>query len=198
MPNYGALGLAADAANAQTHGGIINKASGLAGLLGGPLGMLAGPVLGAVGGLLAPNPYKQKEKADAKAQARKIGAVNANLRPQQARYNLSRNLPEFDDILKKLVLGSAAKKFGSAGNTGAKDMGIDFNYALAKINERNNPWAPETTTMGDANRPAGLAPQGMPINYGGGGPGAGKMRPPDVEGPEMYAGALMRKYGMER
>jgi len=160
---------AAGAANAAS--GAANMGGGLLSLLGGPAGPLIGGGISALSSLFAPNPYKQKEKWDAKAQQRRINAVNENLKPDQPRYNLSKNLPQFDELLKKITLGLANESFG--GERG-KGMGIDFGSLLAALNQSS-------------------APAQVPnmVAYG-------NKRAPDAEGPDMYAGALMRKYGLER
>jgi len=131
-------------------------------------GMLISSGANLLGGLLAPNPEKQKEKYAKKAMGRKIDATNKYLKPKQERYNLSRNLPQFDDLVKRMSMGMAKTQLGDR----AKDYGIDFDSmfgALAQPAAQAGPTAP---------------------------PNGGVNLPPE-QPQSMYVDALMRKYKME-
>lgn len=200
---------------------LFGKAAPAAGLLGGPVGVLAGPVIGALSSLLAPNKAEQEKKAQLELMAkeneygiaregRREDRVNKYLQPERKQTDLSKNLPQVNDLLTRLTMGLGKETFG--GDRG-KDWGIDWNSLFGGLQQTPPGGSYDSPPPGGGGGPGyggpggrlpieqsgpmdvsqyGQAPpmggQGSMIRMGTGGGGAN---------PNMYADALMRKYGME-
>jgi hypothetical protein len=186
-----------------------------------PISLLAGPVLGAIGGLLSPDPNKVKGEQDRATLAAQnqygIDAENRKatrldtLRPDRKMTDLSKNMPQMNDLLQRLVMGLGKESFGGDRS---KDWGIDWTSLFSGLQNttQGDPYkslVPPSGNMGGGLRDGsgGRIPydSGMPPDvsqYGQAQPAGGQgsmLRMGTVGGanPDMYASALMKKYGME-
>lgn len=186
-------------------------------LLGGALGLFAGPVIGALSSLFAPNKEKQAQKNQLElmekqnqygieGEQRKLDRINKYTQPSRKQTDISKNLPQLNDLFTRLVAGLGKESFGGDRS---KDWGIDWNSLFSGLQQTtpggsyNEPAAPNVNMGGGLRDNTGgripmdvsqygqyppMGDTGSMLRMGTGGGGAN---------PNMYTSALMKKYGME-
>jgi hypothetical protein len=185
-----------------------------------PFPFVAAAIVGSslLSSLLAPNQAEQAKKAQLELMAkeneygisregRREDRVNKYLQPERKQTDLSKNLPQVNDLLTRLTMGLGKETFG--GDRG-KDWGIDWNSMFGGLQQTTPGGSYDSPPPGGPGYggPGGRLPieqsgpmdvsqygqappmgdQGSMIRMGTGGGGAN---------PNMYADALMKKYGME-
>jgi len=143
---------------------------------------IATGVTGLLGGYLS-GKEKDKERKQAfedwqKSRKIKMADVESMLKPKLPRYSIEKSMPQFDEAIKKIAMGTAKEKFGKKG------WGINFDDLFSSFNQKETapPTVPAYNPVGPNREPSTLLMRG------------GNFFP---QADNQVATGIMRKYGMQ-
>ena len=149
---------------------------------------------GLLGSLVAPNKEKKaaelSQKNWEKQRKTRLQDTMKYLKPSLPRYAMEKDMPVFDSLMKKLMLGGLEKSFGG----GAGNMGIDFKSLLSSIGQPASP-----SSMGLA----GAVDQFKALQGAGGGGDVSTITPTGLTyggqgmGRDAFIQRILSKYGMD-